>query len=209
MSFTVTLNEQLAEFPAASLTLQVTVVVPFGKIAPETGAHEGVPTPGQLSLAVGAGNVTAAEHWPGVFATVMLAGQVIEGGCVSFTVTVNEQLAEFPAASLTVQITVVEPFGNVEPDGGVHAGVPAPEQLSDAVAVKFTIAEHKPGALLCVIGAGHVIAGFWVSLMVTVKLQLSPDPVVQVTVVVPTAKVEAAAGVQVTVPQAPVVTGAV
>jgi hypothetical protein len=59
-----------------------------------------------------------------------------------------------------------------------------------------------------VIGAGQVITGFWVSLIVTVKLQLSPDPVVQVTVVVPTAKVEPAAGVQVTVPQAPVVTGA-
>jgi hypothetical protein len=136
------LNEQLAEFPAASLTLQVTVVVPFGKVAPDTGAHEGVPTPGQLSLAAGAAYVTGAEHCPGVVATVMPAGHVIEGACISFTVTLNEQLAELPEASLTAQLTVVEPFGKVEPDGGVHTGEPAPEQLSDAVAVKFTIAEH-------------------------------------------------------------------
>ena len=148
VSFTVTVNEQLAEFPAASITLHVTVVVPFGKIAPDTGEHELDPTPGQLSLAVGAGYVTAAEHCPGVFATDMFAGQLIAGGCVSFTVTVNEQLAVFAAASLTVQLTVVEPFGKVEPDGGLHAGVPDPEQLSEADAVKFTIAEHKPGALL-------------------------------------------------------------
>ena len=67
---------------------------------------------------------------------------MIEGACVSFTVTGNEQLAELPAASLTVQLTVVEPFGNVEPDGGVHIGVPVPEQLSEAVAVKLTTAEH-------------------------------------------------------------------
>ena len=148
VSFTVMVNEQLAELPAASITLHVTVVVPFGKIAPDTGEHELVPMPGQLSLTVGAGYVTPAEHCPGVFATAMFAGQVIEGGCVSFTVTVNEQFAVFPAASLTVQPTVVEPFGKVEPDGGLHTGVPAPVQLSDAVDVKFTIAEHWFGALL-------------------------------------------------------------
>jgi hypothetical protein len=201
-------NAQLAEFPAASLTLQVTVVVPFGKVAPDAGEHEEVPIVGQLSLAAGAAYVTGAEHWPGVFATVMLDGQVIEGGCVSVTVTVNEQLTELPAASTTPQPTVVEPLGKVEPEGGVHTGVPAPEQLSDAVAVKFTIAEHWPGAFPCVIGAGQLITGFWVSLIVTVKLQLRPEPVVQVTVVVPAGKVEPAAGVHVTVPQAPVVTGA-
>jgi len=208
VSLTVTVNEQLDEFPEESATLQVTVVVPFANVAPDAGEHEGVPTPGQLSLAAGAGYVTAAEHADGAFGTVMLAGQVIEGACVSFTVTVNEQPAELPAASFTVQFTVVEPFGNVEPDGGAQAGVPAPAQLSDAVAAKVTTAEHWPGALPCVIGAGQVIAGFWVSLIVTVKLQLMPDWVVQVTVVLPTGKVEPAEGAHVTGPQAPVVVGA-
>ena len=50
------------------------------------------------------------------------------------TVTVNVQLAEFPDASLTVQVTVVVPFGKAEPDAGVHVGVPTPGQLSVAVA---------------------------------------------------------------------------
>ena len=59
-----------------------------------------------------------------------LAGQFKTGTTVSFTVTVNEQLEEFAAASLTVQLTVLVPSGNVEPGGGLHTGVPTPGQLS-------------------------------------------------------------------------------
>ena len=55
--------------------------------------------------------------------------------------------------------------------------------------------------------AGQVITGAWVSLIVTVKLQLGPATVVQVTVVVPFKKVEPDAGAQVTVPHIPVVVG--
>ena len=46
------------------------------------------------------------------------------------TVTVKLQIDEFPDPSVTVQVTVVTPFANVEPDAGVHDGVPNPEQLS-------------------------------------------------------------------------------
>jgi hypothetical protein len=55
VSFTVTVKEQLAELPFASLTEQLTVVVPFEKVDPDAGLQVGVPTPGQLSLTVGAG----------------------------------------------------------------------------------------------------------------------------------------------------------
>ena len=65
-----------------------------------------------------------------VAACVMLAGQVICGFSVSLTVTVKEQVAGLPLASLTVQLTVVVPFGKVEPEGGVQVGVPVPVQLS-------------------------------------------------------------------------------
>jgi hypothetical protein len=61
---------------------------------------------------------------------VIFAGQLIVGGCVSFTVTVNEQLDEFPDASSTLQVTVVVPFGKVDPDAGLHVGAPTPGQLS-------------------------------------------------------------------------------
>ena len=65
----------------------------------------------------------------------MSGGQGLRvGACVSLTVTVNEQLAGLPDASLTVQVTVVTPFANVEPEPGEQMGVPTPEQLSVAVA---------------------------------------------------------------------------
>jgi hypothetical protein len=65
----------------------------------------------------------------------MLPGQLIAGACASMTVTENEQDEELPDASLTVQVTVVVPFGNTAPDGGEQDGVPTPEQLSVAVAL--------------------------------------------------------------------------
>jgi hypothetical protein len=51
---TVTVNEQFAVLPEASVAVQVTVVVPGLKQVPDAGAQETV-TPGQLSLAAGAG----------------------------------------------------------------------------------------------------------------------------------------------------------
>ena len=53
--FTVTVNVHVAVLPEESATLQPTVVVPTGKKEPEAGEHVGIPTPGQLSLAVGGG----------------------------------------------------------------------------------------------------------------------------------------------------------
>ena len=79
MSLTVTVNEQEAELDEASDTEHVTVVVPFGKLEPEAGAQTGVPTPEQLSVAVGAAKLTTAEHWPLSFAAVTFAGHVITG----------------------------------------------------------------------------------------------------------------------------------
>ena len=58
----------------------------------------------------------------------MLAGQVMVGGCVSLTVTVNVQVE--PANPLTVQVTVVLPFAKNDPDAGVHVAVNVPGQLS-------------------------------------------------------------------------------
>jgi len=51
VSLTVTLNVQEALLPAASVAVQVTVVVPTGKNDPEGGLQFAT-TPGQLSLAV-------------------------------------------------------------------------------------------------------------------------------------------------------------
>ena len=50
----------------------------------------------------------------------MFAGQVMCGGSVSLTVTVNEQLAPV----VDVHVTVVVPFGKVEAEAGMHVTVP-------------------------------------------------------------------------------------
>lgn len=49
---TLTLNEQLAVLPEASVAVHVTVVVPTGKVAPDGGTQATV-APGQLSTGVG------------------------------------------------------------------------------------------------------------------------------------------------------------
>ena len=59
-SNTVTEKLQLAVFPAASVAVQVTVVDPTGTQDPLGGTQTTV-TPGQLSIAVGAGKVTGAQ----------------------------------------------------------------------------------------------------------------------------------------------------
>lgn len=133
---TVTVKLHVAVLPDASVAVQVTVVVPMGNVEPEGGVHATV-TPGQLSDAVGAGKVTVALLEIGqvcAATAVTFAGQVIEGGCVSLTVTVNEQLLVLPDASVAVQVTVVAPFGKTAPDAGVQATV-AFEQRSLAVGV--------------------------------------------------------------------------
>ena len=60
MSFTVTVKVPLELFPWASFAVTVTVVVPTGKVEPETGLFVTV-TPGQLSETVGV-KVTTAPH---------------------------------------------------------------------------------------------------------------------------------------------------
>jgi hypothetical protein len=50
----------------------------------------------------------------------MLAGQLMAGGCVSMTVTVNEQVAVWLEVSVAVQVTVVVPFGKTDPDAGTQ-----------------------------------------------------------------------------------------
>jgi hypothetical protein len=54
VGFTVMVNEQVAVLPVASVAVAVTVVVPTVKTLPDAGIEVKV-TPGQLSLAVGAG----------------------------------------------------------------------------------------------------------------------------------------------------------
>ena len=138
--------------------------------------------------------LTAAEHFPGSVPRTTLAGQPIAGACVSITITVNEPAAELFEVSLTEQFTVVVPFANSEPDGGVQIGVRAPPQLSPAVAVYVTTAVQRLASVECVMSVGSVNVGASISSTVTVKEQFSELPAIslteQFTVVVPFANAE-------------------
>ncbi len=61
--------------------------------------------------------------------TIWLAGQVMAGGWVSFTVTVKLQLS----SDAVSQVSGVVPTGKKDPDGGLHENVgPQPPTLVGA-----------------------------------------------------------------------------
>lgn len=130
--------------------------------------------PGQLSVAViaaasGAGTAPAQL-------TVTEAGQVITGFCVSFTVTVNEQLAE-PQELVPVNDTVVVPIlNNVPLPEPEPVPVVAPVNVYDKsalvnatrVGVYVTVAPHIFGVLPVTMLDGQVMDAFAVSVTVAV-----------------------------------------
>ena len=127
------------------------------------------------------------------------------------TFTLNAQVAILPAASVALQVTEVVPTGKGEPEGGVQT-MPGVPQLSVAVTTKLTgplvVAIGQEAIAAELMSPGQVITGGVLSVTITVNEQPGPAAVVQVTVVVPTAKQLPEAGLQVTVPQLPVVVGA-
>ena len=109
LSFTVTVNEQVAVFPEASVTKNEFVVVPMGKMEPDARPAVWVTVlPEQLSEEVIKYD-TAAPHTPGLFAVVILAGQLICGRILSITVTVAVHVELRPLTSVTVSVTTLGP----------------------------------------------------------------------------------------------------
>ena len=180
------MNLHALVLPAASVATQATGVSPTAKRVPDGGEHTRV-APGQLSLKTGANETTASQR-PASAATTWFVGQVIEGGWLSFTVTVNEQVCSLPLVSRAVQATVVTPLAKRVPEGGAQV-VEARLQLSDGLTEKLTAASQRPASVEATILAGHVITGFSRSCTVTVKLQRLvfplPSVATQVTVVSP------------------------
>jgi len=64
---------------------------------------------------------------------VVLAGQVMVGAVWSATVTVKEQVLEFPAPSVARMVTMFAPKVTLVPEAGVWVSVGLAEQLSDEV----------------------------------------------------------------------------
>ena len=79
-SVTVTVKEQVAEFPLASMTLKVFVVTPIGNVAPlAKPAIRVVFEPTQLSAPTGVVYVTIAVQATNVVFEFRLDGQLIVG----------------------------------------------------------------------------------------------------------------------------------
>jgi hypothetical protein len=131
---TTTLNEQLPVLPDRSLAEQLTVVVPTAKLDPDGGVQVTARAPSQASLA-DVEKVTVAEPEPGGLSTAVTGevGQLRTGAWLSLTVTVKLHELLLLEVSDAPQLTVVVPFANELPDGGVQVTVRAPSQLSAAV----------------------------------------------------------------------------
>jgi hypothetical protein len=196
---TVTVNGAEPVFPCVSDALQFTVVDPIANVEPEAGLHVTGRGPSMASLA-DAENVTAAPA--ALVATVLIGlGTVTVGAWLSATVTWKFALPVLPARSWAVQVTVVAPIGNVEPDAGLHATGRGPSTASDAEAENVTAAPAELVAGLLIF-PGTVTVGGCASLIVIRKLALPGFPAVsvaeQVTVVAPIGNVDPDDGAQVT-----------
>ena len=88
---------------------------------------------------------------------VIFAGQVIVG-VVPETVTVNEQVAVLPDASVTVCVTVVTPIGKVDPLAKPAVlTVLAPEQLSEPAGEVYVTTAPDPLVAAAAIFGGHLL----------------------------------------------------
>lgn len=117
-SRTFTLKRDVELFPAESCAVQVMSVEPTANELPDPGVQVTAIGDVQLSVAVGVGKLTVAEHAVAEAFTETFAGGAICGGAPSVTVTVNEHVDVFPAASTAVAVTVVFPGWNTEPLAG-------------------------------------------------------------------------------------------
>src|SRR5919109_913417 len=135
VSATVTVNEAEPMFPAASVALHVTVLVPRGNSAPLAGVQVAASGPSTVSVAEAAKlNVAPVAL---VASTVAFAGTVTTGFVVSATVTVNDAEPVFPAASVALHVTVFVPRGNSAPLAGTQVAASGPSTMSVAEAVKL------------------------------------------------------------------------
>src|SRR5262245_35536407 len=112
ISRTITLKEFVLLLPNESVAVHVTTFVPTRNVEPLGSVHTTVTVASQLSVAFAVEVTLLFEHCPASALTVMSAGTLIAGACVSLTVTVNRQLL-VPATLVAVAVTVLVPTGKV------------------------------------------------------------------------------------------------
>lgn len=163
LSITVTSCVAVAKLPDPSVAVHVTVVDPNGNAS---GALFDTEEIEQLSNVIGVPRTTpVAVH--ALFAdTKSAAGAMIDGLAMSTTVTTCVAVADRPAPSVTVQVTVVFPNGNTV---GALFATEATAQLSAVTGVpNATLNAAQALFAFTVTLAGAVIVGFVLSTIVTV-----------------------------------------
>ena len=116
-----------------SVAEQVTMVLPIGNIDPEAGIQVTGTLPSTKSVAVGVVNVTVAPEELTAFAVIFEIGETT-GAVVSTTITLNVVgVAVFPAVSVLLQVTVVVPRTNVDPETGEQLAGNVPSIASTAL----------------------------------------------------------------------------
>ena len=126
---TVTVKLQLVTWPQLLLAVQVTVVVPSGKVLPLGGVQNSEGGGLQPPEAVLVKKTTALLLLQLAVVTVMLVEQVSTSGGQTggLTVTVKLQLVTTTPQSKAVQVTVVVPMGKKLPLGGLQETVAGPQ----------------------------------------------------------------------------------
>ena len=116
---TVMVKLQLAVLPDGSLAWKTWVVIPNGKMEPDSEPVTRLTTWAQLSDAVTV-NVTLLVQTPGSVKTTMGEGHVILGASVSSTVSDRLQVVACrrPVVSAAVKETGYVPGDSTEPDTG-------------------------------------------------------------------------------------------
>jgi hypothetical protein len=129
-----TWKEAWVVWAPVSVAEQSTVVVPSAKVDPDAGAQVTGSVPSTTSVAVGVGKDTCAPAEL-VASAVMSAGTLEMTGAEELvTVTLNEPVPAFAAASEAEHSTVVVPIGNSEPEVGVQ-----PEVVTPTASVNVTV----------------------------------------------------------------------
>jgi len=180
---TVTVCAQVLELPAASTAVQVTVVLPIGKLL---GALLLTVTELQLSETLGVPRVTpVATHWPTFALTVTVPGQVMLGAAVSRTMNDAVQVLELPALSVAVMVTVLVPRPTSVPMVGLCASVTPLQSEAVTALVKFgTLAWQLPLAEAEILVAHVAMFGTVVSRTMNDAVQVFVLPLASATLIV-------------------------
>ena len=179
LSKTVTISIAVVTFPALSVAVHVTSVLPNGNIV---GALLTKDATEQLSVAIGVSKVTFVAVQPVSIVTVTFAGVVILGDSSSNTVTFAVAELELPLASVTVNNTGFVPIelqlklvGSTTIDAIPQASK-EPLSISAAVILAFPVASMVT-EISCTTAVGAVL-----SITVTICVAVTEFPELSVTV---------------------------